>query len=274
MTYDALRAGALDYLPCRYGASKLLFRGPRRSVDQPYVAFLGGTETYGKFIENPFPDLVEHQIGQVCLNLGCVNAGVDVFVTDEQVIGMATKAEVTVVQITGAQNMSNRFYSVHPRRNDRFLKPSTLLQAIYREVDFSEFNFNKHMLHRLHTLSPGRFETVVDELQQAWVARMRMLLNKIKGKVILLWFADHALDADTVSEDARDPWFITRGMVDRIRPLAHDLVEVVASPSSLALGTEGMMFSPVERHIAEHLLGPAAHQEAAIGVSSSLNSCL
>lgn len=32
MTYDALGAGALDYLPCRYGTSKLLFRGPRRPV--------------------------------------------------------------------------------------------------------------------------------------------------------------------------------------------------------------------------------------------------
>jgi hypothetical protein len=274
MTYDALGAGALDYLPCRYGTSKLLFRGPRRSVDQAYLAFLGGTETYGKFIENPFPDLVEQQIGKVCINLGCVNAGVDVFTSDEQIIKMANKAEVTVVQITGAQNMSNRFYTVHPRRNDRFLKPSTLLKAIYREVDFSEFNFNKHMLHRLHTLSPGRFETVVDELQQAWIARMRMLLKKINGKVILLWLADHALDDIIIGEDAQDPWFITREMVDRIRPLAKDLVEVAVTPSSLALGVEGMVFGPMERHIAEHFLGPAAHQEAAAALSQSLRNNL
>ena len=274
MTYDALGAGALDYLPCRYGTSKLLFRGPRRSIDQPYVAFLGGTETYGKFIENPFPDLVEQKVGQVCINLGCVNAGVDVFAADEHVIEMANKAEITVVQITGAQNMSNRFYTVHPRRNDRFLKPSALLQAIYREVDFSEFSFNKHMLHRLHTLSPGRFETVVDELQQAWIARMRLLLKKINGKTVLLWFADHSLEDVAVGEDARDPWFITRQMIDRIRPLAEDFVEVAVSSSSIALGTEGMVFSPMERHIAGHLLGPAAHQEAAEALSQSLRGCL
>ena len=46
MTYDALGAGALDYLPCRYGTSKLLFRGPRRPLKEPYIAFLSGTETY------------------------------------------------------------------------------------------------------------------------------------------------------------------------------------------------------------------------------------
>lgn len=164
MTYDALGAGALDYLPCRYGTSKLLFRGPRRSVKKPYLAFLGGTETYGKFLSNPFPALIEQSLGRTCINLGCVNAGVDVFATDVQVTEMATWADVTVVQLMGAQNMSNRFYTVHPRRNDRFLKPLALLQAIYREVDFAEFNFNKHMLQHLYRHSPGRFETVVDEL--------------------------------------------------------------------------------------------------------------
>jgi hypothetical protein len=44
MTYDALGAGALEYLPCRYGTSKLLFRGPRRSLNKPYLVFLGGTK--------------------------------------------------------------------------------------------------------------------------------------------------------------------------------------------------------------------------------------
>ena len=39
-------------------------------------------------------------------------------------------ARLTVLQVTGAQNMSNRFYSVHPRRNDRFLKASPLLRAM------------------------------------------------------------------------------------------------------------------------------------------------
>ncbi|MEL7098122.1 MAG: DUF6473 family protein, partial [Pseudomonadota bacterium] len=31
MSYDAGHGG-LDYLPCRYGASKVLFRGPRKSL--------------------------------------------------------------------------------------------------------------------------------------------------------------------------------------------------------------------------------------------------
>ena len=50
MTFAMTAPGALDYFPCRYGRSRVLFRGPRRPLDVPYVAFLGGTETYGRFL--------------------------------------------------------------------------------------------------------------------------------------------------------------------------------------------------------------------------------
>ena len=55
-------------------------------------------------------------------------------------------------------------------------------------MDSAEFNFHKHMLHRCYKLCSGRFDTVVVELQQACSARMWMLLGKIEGKVVLLWF--------------------------------------------------------------------------------------
>lgn len=274
MSFDALGPGALDYLPCRYGTSKLLFRGPRRSLKDPYVAFVGGTDTYGKFIANPFPDLVEQSLGITCLNLGCVNAGVDVFVTDPHVPELTADAALTVIQVMGAHNMSNRFYSVHPRRNDRFVKPSALLQAIYREVDFAEFNFTKHMLERLYTLSPGRFETVVEELKNAWLARMRTLIKSVKGKTVLLWLADHSPDEVLPVEEERDPWFVTRDMIEELRGIADDVIEIVASEEAVALGTEGMIFSQMEAPVASHLLGPAAHQEAAERLAPALRDML
>ena len=235
---------------------------------------MGGGETYGKFIAKSFLELIERRIGKICINLGYVNAGVDVFATDRQVARMALGADVTVLQLIGAYNVSNQFYTVHPRRNDRFLKPSTLLQAIYRDVDFAEFNFNKHNLHRLFTLSLGRFDTVVSELQQAWLARMRLLLSKIDGKVVLLWFEDHTPDDVSPPEDGKDPWFVTRGMIQELRPIVTDLVEVTASPSSCALGTAGMVFSPMDAPVAQQLLRPVAHQEVAVELLESLKKLI
>ncbi|WP_299407857.1 DUF6473 family protein [uncultured Roseobacter sp.] len=267
MTYDVLGAGALDYAPCRYGNSKLLFRGPQRRLDAPYVAFLGGTATYGKFIKSPFPALVESDLGVNCVNFGVSNAGVDVLVNDALIGDACNGSVATVVQVIGAQNLSNRFYTVHPRRNDRFVTASPLLSAVYPEVDFAEFHFTKHMLSCLYQVSKDRFAVVRGELQKAWLARMQLLLKRISGKTVLVWFADHApLSEEPIGLDpakAKTPLFVTRQMLDELKPWANSFVEVVVTPEALAAGTDGMVFSQMEAMAAAEMLGPKAHGEVA-----------
>jgi len=264
MAYENLGGGALDYFPCRYGKSKLLFRGPRKSLDGDFAAFLGGTETYGRFIEQPFPALIEQETGLSCVNFGCSNAGVDVFSNETPVIDACAKARVTVIQAMGAQNMSNRFYAVHPRRNDRFLRASTLMKTIFREVDFTEFHFTRHMLTALQVLSEERFAIVRDELKEAWIARMGHLLGKIEGKTILLWFANHVPE-DAAARDGLgdDPLFLDRAMIEAVRPLVTEVVEVVPSAAARARGVEGMAFSAMEEPAAREMPGVGAHQEVA-----------
>tara|TARA_R110002049_G_scaffold44333_1_gene129737 strand:- start:4910 stop:5743 length:834 start_codon:yes stop_codon:yes gene_type:complete len=277
MTYDVMGPGALDYLPCRYGTSKLLFRGPRRDLDRPYVAFVGGTETYGKFIQDPYPALTETRLGMTCANFGFPNAGIDAFANDPFVVQACNDAEVTVVQVMGAQNMTNRFYSVHPRRNDRFVSASALLSTIYREVDFPDFHFNKHMLSHLLKVSPERFIAVRAELQQAWTARMKLLLGQIRGKTLLLWLADHAPHPETRQEGfdlGSDPLFITQQMMEHVAEFATETQIVVSSKQTAAKGTEGMIFGEMEELAASEMLGTAAHAEAAEVVADRLQTML
>ena len=262
MSFDTVGPGGLDYFKCRYPGSKLLFRGPQRELRQPFVAFLGGTNTYGKFIEHPFPDLVEDQLDVTCANFGSLNAGVDTFLNDSFLQDATREAQVTVIQISSPRNMSNRYYGVHPRRNDRFLKQSTLLEALYQEVDFSQFNFTKHLMQTLRDVSPQRFQSVVDELQQAWRARMHVLLSKIPGETVLLWMSDHA-PRDVEEDLDRDPWFVTRELLNEVRPYATEYVEVVASQDALDAGTHGMIYTEFEKPAAQHVLGPLVHHEAA-----------
>lgn len=272
MTYDAKGPGGLDYFQCRYGKSKLLFRGPKRRLDAPFVAFYGGTETYGKFIKSPFPALVESRIGVNCVNFGIPNAGVDAFVRDEYAMAAGAGALATVVQVMGAQNLSNRLYSVHPRRNDRFVAASDLLTTIYRDVDFSEFHFTRHMLSRLYAVSPERFAAVQGELQAAWVARMRSMIDKIQGKTVLLWFAPDDVPQDVPPgqdpAQGREPLFITRPMLETLRSHVTQVVEVVTPDQDL--GTDGMQFAPLEQAAAAQLPGPAAHGAVAAELSQVL----
>lgn len=278
MKHDTLEEAGLSYAPCRYGNSRLFFRGPRRALDGRYIAFVGGTETYGKFIERPFPMLVEEKTGEICVNFGCVNASVDAFMNEPAVRAACHDAAVVVVQIMGAQNMSNRFYTVHPRRNDRFLRASTVLQAIYPEVDFSDFCFTRHLLSHLHAVDTDRFAIIREELQVAWLARMHSFLSEMGRRTLLLWFADH-LPSDIPWEDRADPLradplFVTRRMVDSLRPVVRGVVMAQPSARALARRGEGMIHSPLQASAAAEMLGVAAHQEAAEALADALQPSL
>ncbi|WP_101341936.1 DUF6473 family protein [Cereibacter azotoformans] len=262
--------GALDYFPCRYGASKLLFRGPRRSLEGSFCAVLGGTETYGKFVPRPFPDLLEEATGLRMVNLGCMNAGIDVFLNDPTVVQIASRSSLAIVQVVGAANLTNRLYAVHPRRNDRFLSASAVLQAMYREVDFADFSFTRHMMQTLHAVSPGKFEQVAAELRAAWVARMHTLLGRITAPTLLLWIANHAPPHGQPLTPDVSPLLIDADMIAAVRPHATHYLEVVTTPEAGAAGTAGMRFPPLDAAVAAEVPGLAVHAEVAAALAPVL----
>lgn len=275
MSYEKMSGAELNYEPCQYGESRLLFRGPQKELDAPFVACLGGTETYGKFVSQPFVTLLDETLPINCVNFGYVNAGIDAFLAEPSVLHIAQQSEVTVVQVMGAQNMSNRYYKVHPRRNDRFIGASNMMQMVFNEIDFSEFHFTRHMLGTLCARAPDRYAMVRDELRMAWSARMKLLLNTVGGKIILLWVADHAPEtAMGTSGLGPDPLFVDRLMIEELRPMVDDIVEVVVSQDAQAQGISGMQCTDMERVAAQRMLGVAAHQEVADALQKPLTQLI
>lgn len=277
MDGDTSRRGAMSYARCRYGDSRLPFRGPRRALDGDYVAFIGGTDTFGKFIDRPFAAQIEDVVGMPCVNLGLVNGGIDAFRKDRVVMETCKAARMVVVQVMGAQNLSNRFYTVHPRRNDRFLGASSVLQTLYPEVDFADYNFTRHMLGDLLAIDPGRFPIVRAEVQAAWTARMSGFIADLDVPVLLLWFADHAPEETSEAREIdmrEDPLFVDRRMMDSLATVASNVVEVCPPASVLAEGTRGMSFAESERQAAAELLGLGAHAQATAALTGPIRRLL
>lgn len=263
-------SGALDYYPCRYGGSKLMFRGPQRDLDGPYCAVLGGTETYGKFLPRPWPVLAEAQTGRRMVNLGLVNAGPDVYLAEPEVIAIASRAQVTVVQVMGAANLTNAYYAVHPRRNDRFLRAENSLRQVYPGVDFTEFHFTRHLLMSLHDAAPDRFAAIAADLRQTWIARMRSLLTRIDSPTILLWMGDRPPPPPGQAGLARDPVLVDAAMVHAVRPHATAYLEVVFSDRARTEGVAAKSFAELERTAAEEVPGPLAHREVADALAQAM----
>lgn len=260
MTIPSTRDQAIDYAPCRYNGSRLWFRGPRKALRPPYVACLGGSEVYGRYLLRPWTTRLEVQAGCTVVNLGVENAGIDAYLNDPGALATAANATAVILQMTCSHNTSNRFYSVHPRRNDRFLKASESLRSLYPEMDFTDVHFTRHLLARLRTICPDRFEMVAQEARYAWQARMRHLISQMNGRVFLLWFDPSALGESNDFNATGEP-FLTWSTITPLVPLVRDVLDVV--PADWRAGADSMIVPPLEQSRAEHLPGPDAHEELA-----------
>ncbi len=261
----------LDYRLCSVPGSRLQFRGPMPGVGDPYLAVLGGSETFGKYVSDPYPSLLADWIGMPVANLGVAQAGLSLFSEEQVLIDLASEAEVVVLQVLGAQNMSNRLYSVHTRRNDRFLCASTALQENFPQVDFAEINFTGHLVNRLSEASASAFALLIEELKWAWLQRMRRLLSLIKSDVILLWVSDRNPRDTRDALDEEEPRFVDQSMIDALRGGVAGFVEVVL-PKVPSI--DGKLFAEHEAEAARLLPGPSEHRRIAEALGPEVSKVL
>lgn len=182
-------------------------------------------------------------------------AGPDLFLQDRAVRAMIHDASAVVLQVMGAANLSNRYYKVHPRRNDRFVAPSDALRALYPEVDFTEIAFTGHLLSRLVETDPLRFSEVRAVLQRCWVRRMRQVVGLAAGPVHLLWFATRRPEEPAV--DRHDPNLVTKDMLATLQDTGAMLTQVIYD------GRPG---------VTTHSPSPRDHDRVAKALSASMES--
>lgn len=238
----------------RFGGLRWEFRDGSRSMDERFIAVLGGSETCARRVAAPYPALLERELGEPCLNFGQHGASIEAAMREPALLLACRQAAVTVVAVTGAAGLSNRLYSVHPRRNDRFTRPSDTLRLLMPEVDFAEICFTRHLLGTLRAAAPDRFIRVRAELRTAWLARMRMLLEAIGPRVVLLWFASVPPDEEEAEEGGPlgpDPLFVSAPMLRTLEPMVQATVVV---PPSMPEG--GPLDEAAHERAAAALLGP------------------
>lgn len=261
-----------DYKVYRFGRSRQIFRGPQPDLRGRYLGFVGGSSTFGRYTETPYPDLIGQSTGQTVLNLGTDGAGPGFFLGDPEVLRSAMDAELTIVQVMCATATSNRMFAVRPRRNPRLHTISDLLAGIYPEVDFSRFSFTKAMLKYLHALDETRFKLISNEMKNAWIGRMQTLLSTIETKTLLFYMSERDPDDMSTSTgditDMKYPQFVDRAMLDAVKPAADGYVECITSaglPQDLRVDGRAVLFRPSGEPINENheFASPQMHAAAA-----------
>lgn len=264
MSYERQGGASLDYQRWSPHGGRLALRGPRPDLSAPYVAFVGGSEFFAPFVSRPLAARVEARLGLCCLNMGAEHAGVEAFVRDEAVLALAAEAGAVVIQAMGVQYLSNRYYKVHPRRNDRIIGGTPTLMRLFPEVDFTAYHFTNHLLGDLQACSPERFGLVLEDLRGTWRKRMDELRARMRGPIYLLWLADHPPEeAGGICPLQRRPFGLTRAMLDALAQEGVHVVEAVASPAAMARGYEGMVLRDEDLAMSRHHFGPFVFEEAA-----------
>jgi len=231
----------IEYEAYRFGRSRQRFRGPKPDLSGAYISFIGGSETYGKFVDQPFPSLVENALDYTCANWGTPGAGPSFFLKDPVVLEACSNSKICVVSVMGAVAMSNRLYSVFKRRNSRVRVTSAGLQAMFPDLKLSEYRFAHNMLRHMYRDNPNNFKVLEIELREAWIARMRELLDEIETCRVLFWMSertpDEAFDPKNSDAFVTHPAFVDRAMLEAVAPMADLVIEYVPQQVKPGSGT-------------------------------------
>ena len=112
--------------------------------------------------------------------------GVDYHLCDPSLAERVRRAQSFALVLPPLGNLSNTYYAVHPRRNDRFLTARPSLRALFPEVDFAPMAFTGHVLGALAATCPERYAEVRRVIMAAWVSRMQTLLRDLPNTGVLI----------------------------------------------------------------------------------------
>ncbi len=176
----------LAFQAFRYEGSPLFFRGPAARLDRPYVAVLGGAMAFGREVSRPYPTRMADALGHDVVNLAIAHAGPDLLLADPAIRRIGGAAIMAVVETPDGWNLSNPFYRVHPRRNDRVIAVSDALRALFPEVEFCDINFTRHLMQALRVTDAERCAEVEAALAETWINQMRQVVAGLTTVPILM----------------------------------------------------------------------------------------
>ncbi|MFM1873508.1 MAG: hypothetical protein RL398_2930 [Planctomycetota bacterium] len=154
------------------------FRGPAPDLSRPYAAFIGGAQTFGRFVARPFAQAVADELGMQCLNLGIGGAGPR-FALQPPVLELLNGAAIVVVQFFSGRSASCTLFD-----NGRQGRNSGKYLPTGKHMSYEQFF--KNLLARAE---PALVERIVRETREDYAHSMREVAAAIKAPKVALWIS-------------------------------------------------------------------------------------
>jgi hypothetical protein len=200
----------------------LHIRGPRAAhlARGSYFACLGAAQTFGRFCDRPFANLLAERLNIPVLNISHGGAGPAFFYDSEKLLSYLNDACFVVLQVMSGRSESNSIFE------------SDGVGFYRRRSDGREMGCDQAFAELLNTQSRATVKLIVDETRQSWIASNRKLVSRIRPPKILFWFSTRTPDyaeswGRLGSLFGAFPQLVNRRMVDEVRRHCDCYVECV-----------------------------------------------
>lgn len=188
-----------------------------------YIVCLGAAQTFGRFVEKPFPQLLSDTLNIPVVNMGHAGAGPSFYSKKMKMIEFINNAQFAIVQVMPGRSMGNSLYET-----------KTGGEMLLRKSDNQKIGASNAWKEILENYSKEEVEQLVSETRKNWHSEMKELLNSIKIPTILFWFSHRVPKYQEEYKNVSklfgygSPQLINENMIDNIKPYADYYVESIS----------------------------------------------
>lgn len=241
--YQAVDRKVIDYDLWFSQDGKTAFRGPRGDLSaKGAICCIGAAQTFGRFVERPYPQQLAEILDRPVLNLGFSGAGPEFYLGNPQLMSCLEQAEMVVVQAMSGCSVSAGIFEA--QSNNGVLKflsgpregETHLAQAAYGLLrkDYGEEAFREQ----------------VAAVQAQWIAHYATLADRLPGRRIFLWLSSDQPGANVDLEKSpvgTFPHFVTAEMADQVAAMGFEPVICVVQdmPAQVLVNDRTGIVEPV-----------------------------
>lgn len=274
-------------------------RGPKPSLLRgTYFVCIGSAHTFGRYVQDPFPNLVSQNIGVECLNFGVGGAGPLMF-KQQALNEIINHAKFAVIQIMSGRSMSNSALKSYGGVGLEVQIPGLQFESQNsRETLLTRIGANKHFLEsnahnsldipigfRLHATEAYKAllrnkdenycHAIRQETKLRYIVSTISLLKRIHIPKILLYFSNRKPSAMPRNfKNVRQflgefPHFVDQEVINELHPYTDYYIECVTERGfPHKLPKELVVSSPIgkPRSIEQdtYYPSPEMHEDAAL----------
>jgi hypothetical protein len=248
--YQESDRAIVDYqyanLPGTDTSVRSVVRGPiPADLSADFIACVGGAHTLGRFVQSPYPALLQKQLGIPVLNLGHGGGKPEFYLQSKGFIEVINKAQCAVIQVMSARGSPNRFLTPTSHTHNMM----KIAEGISSDKNplFVDNAYRKLLQQR----DPETIREAINETRAHWLSEMENLLDQISIPKVLFWFSvrtpAYVEGFDSPNALLGDyPHLVTDVMIDTLKAKVDGYVECVSKkglPNALRDRNSG---APVE----------------------------